>query len=150
MLVHRAPHALASAALPLLVLACQGASSVSGSAGGVDFASAPLVTAPSASQSLMLAAWTAPEQPPTSGVIAVRLFVGDATTDAGVDGLVLNVVPEMPAMGHGTSMQPTVSALGSGMYLATNVDLFMPGEWDLDITITGAVSDQATVPIDVQ
>jgi hypothetical protein len=109
-----------------------------------------LVTVPSASKALSVEAWTAPEQPPASGLLSVKFQVTDAKTGNAVDGLVLNVVPEMPSMGHGTSVQPTVAAQGNGVYLASNVDLFMAGEWDLDITITGAAADSVTVPIDVQ
>ena len=55
------------------------------------------------------------------------------------DGLSLAVVPFMPAMKHGTSVVPTVTAAGQGRYVAANVVLFMPGTWELRTTITGAV-----------
>ncbi len=38
-------------------------------------------------------------------------------------------------MGHGSSRVPVVIAEPSGRYVATDVVLFMPGEWQLRVTL---------------
>jgi hypothetical protein len=48
----------------------------------------------------------------------------------------------MPAMGHGTSVTPTVSAEGGGDYRIDDVDFFMPGLWELRTQMTGAREDE--------
>ena len=63
-----------------------------------------------------------------------------------VDGLVLSVVPWMPDMGHGASIEPMVSAVGGGRYVISNVELFMPGRWELRTSITGPSEDRAAPP----
>ena len=75
--------------------------------------------------------WTAPEQPPARGVNRVKLEVSDTATGALADGLSVAIVPWMPAMGHGTSEVPTVLEQGSGIYIASNVNFFMPASWQL-------------------
>ncbi len=130
------------------VLFAVGCSSSSPASSG--FPSRPLETLQSDHKSLQLQVWTSPGQPPAQGTLSVKLVIADAKTGAPVDGLTLSIVPEMPSMGHGTSLVPVVSDQGSGTYVVTDVDLFMAGQWDLDITVTGPVSDSATVPIEVQ
>lgn len=114
------------------------------------FTAAPLTSVTSRAGKLKLAAFTSPEQPPSRGVITTKLVVTSATDGKAVDGLQFDVVPEMPSMGHGTPTVPRVSAKGSGVYLAEDVDLYMAGRWDLRMTITGAVTDDAVVTIDVR
>ena len=94
--------------------------------------------------------WTAPDQPPIRGNITVKLLIDDAVTHAPVDGLTLEIVPTMPAMGHGTSVVPQVTPQGAGVYIATDVTIFMAGQWNLDIGMTGTVTDHVTIPFDVQ
>lgn len=114
------------------------------------FPQAPLTTVTSRDGKLQVAAFTAPEQPPTRGVIRVKLLVTDAAKGAPVDGLAMDIVPEMPSMGHGTPTVPRVSAQGEGAYLVEDVNLFMAGRWDLRVTITGGQSDAAVVTIDAR
>ena len=45
---------------------------------------------------------------------------------------------------HGASIQPTVTETKPGVYLVSEVDLFMSGEWQLRTTIDTSVG--ATVP----
>src|SRR5271170_892144 len=120
MLTHRfrLPWVLASA----IGLAC--GSSTNSQQG---FAATPLVTVPSTSGALQLAVYTNP-QPPTDGDLAVRYVITDVASSQPVDGLSLAVVPWMPVMGHGTSVVPSVSASGGGVYNLTSVYLFMPGQ----------------------
>ncbi|HSQ64144.1 MAG TPA: FixH family protein [Polyangiaceae bacterium] len=122
----------------------------SDAAPGPSFPNDPLTTVTSDGGKLRLTAWTSPAQPPSRGMITVKLLATDASSNAPVDGLVLDIVPVMPSMGHGTPVKPTVMAAGGGVYVASNVDLFMAGLWDLNVSISGAVTDTAVVPIDVQ
>jgi hypothetical protein len=69
---------------------------------------------------------------------------------AGVDGLSLDVTPWMPAMGHGASVKPSVHAEGQGKYLVENVELFMPGLWQLQTTFSNGVSDHAAPSFEVE
>jgi hypothetical protein len=65
------------------------------------------------------------------------------------DGLTVTVRPWMPSMGHGTSVTPTVTPLGGGVYQLDDLDLFMPGRWELRMTLTGPVNDSAKPAMDV-
>ena len=116
----------------------------------VDFPKDPLTTVTSDAGKLKVAAWTSPDQPPTRGMLTVKLLATDPATGAGVDGLTLDIVPEMPSMGHGTPVVPKVSASGNGVYVASDVDLFMAGRWDLRISFGGTVTDLAVVSIDAR
>jgi hypothetical protein len=91
---------------------------------------------------------TAP-QPPVAGVNEALIALTDTQTGAPVDGADIAVVPWMPAMGHGTSIVPTVTPQGDGKYLVTNLSFFMPGTWELRTTFSGAVTDHAVVSFQV-
>jgi hypothetical protein len=106
------------------------------------FGSTPLVIVASSSGALQLAVFTDP-QPPASGKVTVRYVITDVSSSRPVEGLSISVVPWMPAMGHGTSVTPTVSPLGAGVYDVSNVYLFMPGEWQLRTTLAGGANDSA-------
>lgn len=114
-----------------------------------EFPSSPIATVKSESKGLELAAFTAPEQPPTRGTITVKLAIVDPS-GAPVEGLAIEMAPEMPSMGHGTPTVPRISAKGGGVYVAEDVNLFMAGRWDLRLTLTGAVDDHAIIPLDVR
>jgi len=83
------------------------------------------------------------------GTNALEFVVTDSA-GAGVDGLSLDVVPWMPVMGHGASVVPTVQAEGSGKYLVENVELFMPGLWQLRTTFSNGTTDHAVPSFEVQ
>jgi hypothetical protein len=87
-------------------------------------------------------------QPPAEGVTAFEYTVTGA--DGPVDDLRVEVEPYMPAMDMGTSVVPTVTPAGDGVYVVENVDLVMPGDWELRSTFSGPVDDYAapafTVP----
>jgi hypothetical protein len=55
----------------------------------------------------------------------------------------------MPAMGHGSSVEPVTTAKGNGTYVLDNVYLFMAGHWELRTTFSGSVTDRATPSFDV-
>ena len=59
-----------------------------------------------------------------------------------VAGAKVDVVPWMPAMGHGVSEQAVVAEQGGGLYRAENVVLSMGGRWELKVKVKkGAVED---------
>jgi YtkA-like protein len=66
-------------------------------------------------------------------------------------GLTIKAVAWMPDHGHGPSVQPVVTPVNgqSGVYLATPVDFFMAGYWEVTFTwqpATGA-QESAVFPI---
>jgi hypothetical protein len=79
----------------------------------------------------------------------VKLAIANASTSAPVDGLRVDVVPWMPVMGHGTSVIPTVTPSGRGIYVITNVYLYMPGRWELRSKFSDGVQDSAAPTFDV-
>jgi hypothetical protein len=149
--VRRAATAWPLAAVLMGALAMGTATGCSSSSPGSElaFPSDPIATVTSQAGRLRIAMYTAPKQPPSRGVITVKLAVTDALTGSAVDGLSFDIAPEMPSMAHGTPLVPRVSGKGGGIYVAENVDLFMAGSWDLPMTITGTVSDAANVTIEV-
>ena len=115
---------------------------------GTSFPAQPLEKVTSAAGAYGLEVRTSPTQPPSAGVLAVELrIVGRSGAPA--DGLSLDVVPTMPAHGHGASVKPKVTAQGGGVYLLEGVSLYMPGAWQLQTTIEGSIPDVATIPLDV-
>ena len=93
------------------------------------FPGAPALTMASASGRLSIDLWWSPAQP-TVGYDATQLEITDAT-GAPVTGLTLTIVPWMPAHGHGASVEPTVTETAPGVYVATPLDFFMAGNWEL-------------------
>jgi hypothetical protein len=93
---------------------------------------------------------TAPDQPPTRGNVTMRLSITDAATDAAETGLELKVVPWMPAMGHGTSVTPTIVETAPGIYDLENLILFMPGTWQIRTQWGAAVGTHVTPTLDVR
>jgi YtkA-like len=87
-------------------------------------------------------------QPPPRGTFNVLLDVKDAS-GAPQDGLTIDAVPWMTAMGHGSSVRAAVVPQGSGRYAISDVGMFMPGDWELRLTFTGRVSDHAAPIISV-
>ena len=107
------------------------------------FAQEPFQTVVSASGRLHVEVrWSPPT--PARGADAVELTVMDAT-GVPVDGVAASVVPWMPAHAHGTSVKPVATPGGPGVVVATPVYLYMPGEWQLRITLSGAADDSAIV-----
>jgi hypothetical protein len=105
------------------------------------FPSTPLSLVTSDAKKLDVEVHTAPYQPLVAGEDSVELLVTDTQTGKPVDGLTVTMTPWMPAMGHGASVTPLLTALGGGKYVFTNVSLFMPGEWQLRIAFSGEVED---------
>jgi hypothetical protein len=53
-----------------------------------------------------------------------------------VDGATVGVVPTMPYMGHGTPIHPVVTAQSGGQYQVADINLFMPGIWEVTLGAT--------------
>jgi hypothetical protein len=88
-----------------------------------------------------------PEQPPYAGNGSLELVLTDAKTGEPVDGENITLVPFMPTMGHGTDTIPVMQAMKDGHYVFTNVNLYMPGEWQLRFQFSGPVDDSAAPDI---
>lgn len=142
--------AVPAAALALALLA--GACGASGNAGppvSTEFPEAPYATLASEAGKLSIEVRTSPRQPLDRGPCAVLYTItGDANVP--MDGLDIDVTPWMPAMAHGASLPPTMTAEGNGKYILTNLNLFMPGTWQLQTSISGAVDDRATPTLEVR
>ena len=133
---------LRTVAIASLALGC---SSGSGSA---TFGTTPIAQLAGDSGVVHIDVYSAPD-PIIRGSNELRYVITDVATGAPLDGLGVAVVPFMPAMGHGASIVPTVTAEGQGEYLVTDVVLIMPGDWQLRTTISGPVTDTATVTVAV-
>jgi len=128
--------------LVLAITACS-----SGGGASTDFPVSAYATVTSSTGDVHYEMRTAPTQPPARGLVSLLLTVTDSS-GAPVDGLTLDVVPWMPAMGHGASIVPSVVAQGHGDYLVNDLVLVMPGTWELRLsTGTAAVT---VLPITVQ
>ncbi|HEX6275301.1 MAG TPA: FixH family protein [Polyangiaceae bacterium] len=86
---------------------------------------------------------------PARGLNRFELSIASTESEAPVDGLALSMVPFMPAMGHGSSTVPEITALGGGKYEADDVVLSMPGVWELRIAITGEEPDYAVPRVEI-
>jgi hypothetical protein len=99
--------------------------------------------ATSSSGLLRVSAETLDGETPVRGANSFDIEVVRLDDGVGQEGLSLTLTPWMPAMGHGTSARPTVTEVDAGHYRADNVYLFMPGLWELRISIEGSVRDDA-------
>jgi hypothetical protein len=138
------------ARVAVCVLFCGCASSEAAAAAGRPGDAGPFAVEMSESAQLRVEVRTEPDQPPTRGLSTVTLEITDAMSGEPAVGLELAVVPWMPAMGHGTSVKPAVEAKGDGVYEVSRVNMYMGGEWDLRITISGTVTDRATLHFSIR
>jgi hypothetical protein len=111
------------------------------------FPADPLQTLPSTSAQLQVEMRSSP-QPPVRGSDAVEIRFRDA---AGMPaaGLAVTVLPWMPAHGHGTSVQPSVTETEPGVFVVTPLYLYMAGQWELRTTVAGGMNDTVTPTLDV-
>jgi hypothetical protein len=79
----------------------------------------------------LMNATPAPPQKESNALVLKVVAAGGAP----VDGATLSVVPFMPDHGHGSSVKPTVTPMGGGLYDVSNVYLPMPGLWRLTVTV---------------
>ncbi len=91
-----------------------------------------------------------PEALPVRGSNRVELLITQTDDGAPVDHLELQMVPFMPAMGHGSGAQPDGVNSGDGRYEFDGVLISMPGMWELRTTIGGAHEDYVSPSFDVR
>lgn len=87
--------------------------------------------------------------PVVVGTSSVEVTVTSASDGKAMDGMKIAVEPWMPAMDHGTST-PAVKPEGGGKYLVTNLYLYMPGTWDLELSFSGPMTDHADAAFQLQ
>lgn len=134
-------------------LALAGVACSSGSSGADPgaFGVTPAAVVTTDAGSYRVALHSAPDAVPSRGNNTLRFVVTRASDGAPASGLSLDVVPWMPAMGHGASVKPTVApGAEAGTYIVSNVNLFMPGLWEIRTTIGGETSDHVTAQFDVR
>jgi hypothetical protein len=133
----------------LMAAASLGCGDVAPSTPTTSFPADPFVVVMSDQGKLAIEVRTGPSQPPGRGETDVQLVVRDAAGEL-VEGLVIEVTPWMPIMGHGTSVTPMVTGGGAGTYFLRNVSMYMPGVWELRTKFSGPVVDSATPVFEVR
>jgi hypothetical protein len=133
-----------------LALASGGCGSGSDATDDGAFAATPAAIVATDAGNYRIALHSAPDAVPSRGNNSLRLVVTRVADGSPATGLTLDVVPWMPAMGHGSSVKPTVEA-GSepGAYIVSNVNLFMPGLWEIRTTIGGETSEHVAPQFEV-
>ncbi len=117
--------------------------------GVATFGTTPFASATSAACDARFDAYSAPD-PFARGEGEIAIVATSLETSAPIDGLAVSVVPFMPAMGHGATTDPVVTAQGNGKYLASGVVLAMPGDWQMRTQIGGACTDALVFTLTVQ
>jgi len=69
-----------------------------------------------------------------TGMNSLDMVVHDSS-DHDVMGAKLTVTPWMPEMGHGVKTEPTITERGGGLYSAENVEITMPGMWQIKVAV---------------
>jgi hypothetical protein len=64
---------------------------------------------------------------------------------APVDNLMISTHPWMPDHRHGSSTIPTTTPMGSGKYQIGDLNLFMPGIWQITFTMDGTDGSDSAV-----
>ncbi|MCG3173870.1 MAG: hypothetical protein GMKNLPBB_02077 [Myxococcota bacterium] len=82
---------------------------------------------------------------PLNQPFELRVSVKNASSGAPFNNGKVTVDARMPAHGHGMKTKPETSFVGDGVYLAKGMQLHMPGEWMLDVTIAGEGGAAETV-----
>ncbi len=127
----------------LAVAAC------SSGAASTTFGTSPIAAVTSDSSASHIDVYCAPD-PLVRGQVTLKLVVTDAQTAAPIEGLSMTMHPWMPAMGHGASTIPIITDAGGGTYIANDVVLFMPGQWQLRTDLAGARADSFVAVVEVQ
>jgi YtkA-like len=112
------------------------------------FPATPYTTLMSDNGKIRIELTSAPEQPPSAGLDAVQLILTDPKTGAPILGEQIALTPWMPTMGHGTDVIPVAKEMGKGRYVLSNVNLYMPGKWQLRFQFSGPVTDTSEPSFD--
>lgn len=75
----------------------------------------------------------------------LRIRVTEVTTGKPIPSMVLALQPWMPTMGHGLDSPARITLQGTSDFEVSELDLFMPGAWELRLTLSGSVEDKAVV-----
>jgi len=140
----------------IIVIACGALGALAGGCSGSGagdtgtFAADPAAVVTSDAGTYRVSVRSAPDAVPSRGVNTLRLAVMRVSDGSAATGLELDVVPWMPAMGHGASVKPSVQpGPEPGIYTVSNVNLFMPGLWEIRTTIRGSISDHVTPQFEI-
>jgi hypothetical protein len=86
----------------------------------------------------------------TVGKNSMKLFIGDHKSKAPLkQKLNIEIVPWMPAHEHGTSTLPIIKELGKGEYSVEQVNLSMPGLWEIYVRINKGKKGEDTAVFNV-
>lgn len=99
------------------------------------------VSATSRTGSFKVAIASADPAPPVRGDNTWRLVVTNADGSPLAEGATISLSGEMPDHGHRSPSSPTVTKEGDGSYTVSPIDLFMPGVWDVLVTIRSGASE---------
>ncbi|HUO40698.1 MAG TPA: FixH family protein [Mycobacterium sp.] len=135
------------AALGAASSAACGGDSAATSMPSLNFGGPSAQTVTSASGQLTIDLRWSPDVPLRGSDAAQLTFLDSAGNP--VDGLDLSIGPWMPAHGHGTAVQPVITTTAPGVQVATPLYLFMSGEWQLRMTISGAMDDSAIATVEI-
>ncbi|MBI5639519.1 MAG: FixH family protein [Nitrospirae bacterium] len=81
---------------------------------------------------------------------SMKLFIGDRKSKAPLkQKLDVEIVPWMPAHEHGTSALPIIKELGKGEYSVEQVNLSMPGLWEIYVRINKGKRGEDTAVFNV-
>jgi hypothetical protein len=138
--------ALPLAATPLIALffGCSGSPGTTGS--DTSFPESALQVMTCDPGTLQIEIRTAPVQPPTAGLDGIELVLTDPKSSRPIEGAKVSLVPWMPLMGHGSDVTPSCDDEGKGRIVCTNVNLYMPGEWQLRFAISAAGTRCSAAP----
>ena len=92
---------------------------------------------------------SAPAALPQRGENRVQLTVLTAENKQGVPDLRVELVPCMPAMGHGSTKSPVLAREEAGVYEFQQVWLTMPGRWQLITAIHDENEDEVVFELDI-
>ncbi len=111
---------------------------------------APNVTRTSASGNYKAILLQSTPAPPSRGSDAWTVKFVDAN-DVAQDGLTVSAAPFMPDHGHPSTIKAVVTPLGAGEYSMTPLYLYMPGYWEVTLTLKpsadGGATDSVMFPI---
>lgn len=114
---------------------------------GGDFQTTPMEMVTSDSGQLTGAVFLQQAQP-LRGVNAMKLHITDNAGHV-LDGLTMSATPWMVSHAHGTSVVPIVTPMGNGDYVVSELNLFMPGRWQIRVSVSAPMTDALTPVLDV-
>ena len=129
----------------LIGAACSGAGAAPEEVG---FFGDPTAITTSDASDLRVALYTSPRANPVRGKNSVRLDLSAASMGPSPE-LDVQLTTLMPAMGHGSGMEPELVDIEGHRYTFENVVLHMPGVWELRVAVSGDIEDELVFEFDV-